>query len=151
VQTGGVDPRSAPVPLPVASDTRAATEAVRSVGDPAAHIEALAYDRRYRRGEVRAAGSPEALLVRRLADGRTWRLNRSASTVFGALTGGTPADAARALGEAFPAAAPQTLREDALAATRRLARDGLVLPEAARSAPLFGPGPTADLPQLTPS
>ena len=151
VPAGDGDARSAPVPLPVAAGTRAATEAVRSVGDPAAHIEALAFGRRYRRGEVRAAGSPDALLVRRLADGRIWRLNRSASIVFGTLAGGTPADAARALGEAFPATAAPTLRDDALAATRRLARDGLVLPEAALSAPLSGPGPTADLPQLTPS
>ena len=140
------DPRRASLPRPVSE--RAAAK--HSISDPAAHVEGLAFGRRYRPGDVRAAGAPERRLVRRLGDGRIWRLNRSASIVFDALASGTPGDAEAVLAGAYPRVSPERLRADALDAAQTLARRGLVLPADARTVAVTNVESTPDLPQVAP-
>lgn len=152
VEVGGAqvkpaaDPRSAKLPRPAGAGAMAKA----AIADPSAHIERLALGRRYRSGEVRAAGAPERRLLRRLSDGRIWRLNRSASIVFDALANGTPADAEARLSEAYPGVAAERLRADALDVTRTFARHGLALPADARAVTFTNVESTPDLPQAVP-
>jgi MoaA/NifB/PqqE/SkfB family radical SAM enzyme len=117
--------RDGAVPLPVAPDAVTRTHPIE---DPVAFVRGLALARRYRLGAVRVGGDDDARIVRRTTDGRTWRLNRSASIVLAALDGGTGRDAAAALHEAYPALGRDRAETDALAAARRLAARHLVLP-----------------------
>lgn len=137
------DPRAASVPRPVAPARLADGQAA----DPAGWVAELALARRYRAAPIRAAGDADRRLVRRLADGRVWELNRSASLVLDALSGGTPADALGFLAATYREADPARLQADAIAAAQRLARWGLVIPEnAGAPAPAPGNSPSADLP-----
>ena len=140
------DPRTAKIPSPVPIDAVSATP--REVVDPPAHVEALALKRRYRNGEVRAADASDRRLVRRLSDGRVWRLNRSASIVFDALADGRPADAAASLAEAFPGTPDEQLRADAITVTNSLRTNGLVLPVRARRFTATNAASSPDLPQV---
>jgi hypothetical protein len=89
-------------------------------------------------------------MVRRLSDGRIWRLNPAASIVFDALDGGSPEAAAEKLGERFPALPEARLREDAIDAALTLMRNGLVLPADAETVTPVNSGSTPDLPQVDP-
>jgi hypothetical protein len=140
------DPRTAPVPRP----TPPTAISGRAIGDPKAHVDALALGRLYRHGEVRAARYEGRAMVRRRSDGRVWRLNRSASIVFGCLNGGTPADAIAELEREFPDAPAERLRRDALAATGSLMRREIVLPGEAATVTRVDVTSPSDLPQVSP-
>lgn len=141
---GSADPRSAKLPPLV--PPRPADVAF----DAGYHVEELAGSRRYRAGEVRAGGSESRRMVRRLGDGRIWRLNRTASIVFDTLDGGTPDEAAARLGERFPALPADVLRNDAIDAALTLMRNGLVLPVGAKTVTPATGDSTPDLPQVDP-
>jgi MoaA/NifB/PqqE/SkfB family radical SAM enzyme len=142
-EDSGEDPRSAKTPRRVAADALDRDDVPR----PKEYVLALALGRRYRPGDVRAAGGPERRLVRAASDGRVWRLNRSASVVFDALAPGSVGDATAALRAAFPATAPERLQADAIGVTRTLAGAGLVIPEGAAGF-TAGASATPDLPQV---
>lgn len=143
--TSESEPRLAEVPPLVPPKAGAA-----GVADARAHIEQLAGSRRYRHGAVRAGGGGNRRMVRRLRDGRVWRLNRTASIVYDALDGGTPADAATRLAGAFPRTPADRLREDALDAAQTLMRRELVLPADAERVTPVNPDSNPDLPQVDP-
>ena len=142
----GDDPRAATIPRRVPIDAVSATP--RRVEDPTAHVERLALNRRYRAGEVRGTDATDSRLVRRLSDGRVWRLNHSASIVFDALNDGCPADAVAGLAEAFSGVSGEQLRADAITVTNSLRMSGLVLPVEARHFTATNAASTPDLPQV---
>ncbi len=118
--------REVPAPVP-AGARRAAASTIRGV-----RRAALRCSRRYRLGDVRVGGSPDRRMVRRLADGRIWRLNESASIVFDALCGGSPADAAGALADGVPLAPGRPARRGR---PRRVARPWLATASSCRRRP----------------
>ncbi len=140
----GGDPREARIPQPVPVGTLERTE----IGDPRGFIEGIALSRRFRHGDVRVGGTAGRRLIRRRDTGRVWRLNESASVVFDALSFGSVADAARALGETFPSVPAEVLRGDALDVSRTLARQGLVLPVEAQTVAAPDAVSSPDLPQV---
>jgi MoaA/NifB/PqqE/SkfB family radical SAM enzyme len=112
-------------------------------------VAGLALRRRYRHAPLRWSGSPEQRFVRLVADGRYLRLNESGAIVMDALDGGTVADAAAALSDRY-GLDPERARQDAIAATRNLVRQGVVLAADAQHAFPAEAG-TTDLPGLEPN
>ena len=141
---GGRDaPVPAPAPLPE-------TDPAADLEQAAARIRELALARRYRLNPVRAGGGGGERIVRRAADGKYLRLNRSAAVAMDALDGGCVADAAAQLRVA--AGAPASAAEDdAMRAVRDLVSGGIAAPAGAVGVlPPQGPG-TSDLPGMEPS
>lgn len=137
--------REEDVPRPVPARSSAAAGIV----DPAAHVLELARLRLYRRGDVRVGGDPGGRVVRRIDDGGLWRLNRSASIVFDAVSGARPVEAESALAAAHPSEASERLRDDVLAVVRSLCEGGLIVPVAAAAAPSrAASSPPPDLPGI---
>jgi hypothetical protein len=112
-------------------------------------VSALALRRRYRHAPLRWSGSPDQRFVRLVADGRYLRLNESGAIVMDALDGGTVADAAGALSDRY-GLDPERARADAVAATRNLVKQRIVLAADAKHAFPAEAG-TTDLPDLEPS
>ncbi len=141
---GGRD-RAVPQPVPARSSAAA------GIPDPAAHVLELARRRRYKPGPVRVGGDRGRRVVRRTDSGRSWRLNESASLIFDAVSGACPAEAEAAVAAAHPDEPRERLREDVLAVTRSLHRDGLIVPAAAARVPSpGGPASAPDLPGIAP-
>lgn len=123
---GKVEPsggREAPVPAP------APVEPIEPVEDLALarqKVRELALRRRYRLAPARRSDDPDGRLVLRLPDGRYIRLNQTSATGLEALGDGTPGDAAQALDARYEIGAERAT-DDAIAVTRELSRQGLLV------------------------
>jgi MoaA/NifB/PqqE/SkfB family radical SAM enzyme len=137
--------RDAPVPEPTPPDP---VDPAQEQRDAREKLRELALARRYRCAPLRSTGSPQQRFVRLASDGRYLRLNESSGVVMDALEGGTIADAAAALTDRY-GISPERARDDAIAATRELVRQRVVLGAEADHAFALEAG-TTDLPDLAP-
>jgi MoaA/NifB/PqqE/SkfB family radical SAM enzyme len=142
---GGAGGRDAPVPEPTPPKQVEPSEEMEEAREK---LMRLALSRRYRCAPLRSTGSPQQRFVRLASDGRYLRLNESSGVVMDALEGGTIADAAAALTDRY-GISPERAREDAIAATRELVRQRIVLGADANHAFALESG-TTDLPGLEP-
>jgi MoaA/NifB/PqqE/SkfB family radical SAM enzyme len=123
---GGIEPsggRDAQVPAP------APLEPIEPAADLALarqKVLELALARRYRLAPARRSDDPDGRLVLRVADGRYIRLNEASATGLDALGDGTPGDAALALEARYEIGAERAT-DDAIAVTRELSRQGLLV------------------------
>lgn len=113
-----------------------------------ATIRELALARRYRQAPLRSTGGPATRFVRLGGDGTYLRLNESGALVMDSLDGGTIAEAASRLEQRYGIADERAIA-DAIAATRELQRQRVVMAEGAREGFLVEAG-TSDLPGLSP-
>lgn len=92
---------------------------------------ALALGRRYCAGRCRSVGTADRY-VRVLRDGRTCRLNRTASLIMDRCDGGTPADAVAAVSARHPDLPLGSLEAETLGSVRLLVERGILEPALAR-------------------
>lgn len=119
-----VDPRSIPAGVPETPPGGGDLDEARR------GAAGLALSRRYRVGRCRSVGEGDRY-VRVLRDGRTCRLNRTASLVMDACDGGAPADAVAAVTARHPDVPLENLEAETLGSVRRFVERG-ILEQAAR-------------------
>jgi MoaA/NifB/PqqE/SkfB family radical SAM enzyme len=91
------------------------------------HAAGLALERPYRLGRCRSVGTADRY-VRVLRDGRTCRLNRTASLVMDACGGGRPADAVAVVSARHPDVPLASIEAETLGSVRQLVERGILEP-----------------------
>ncbi len=145
------DPAAPPPTKHVEDPLPRRAEPKTSEADPAEMIRSLALRRPYAAERVRIGGDGRDTYVRRLADGRVIRVNRTALSILEALDGGSVGDAVDQLADLYPGVDRERLETDALEGARSLLARGFIRPARAESGvPLELPRATSDLPGALP-